>query len=253
MAAPISLAVFTTTKGHFDFTNIYKTAISDLLLQTGPHFFAEKVVHIKTEVGHDTVKGEMVDFFRGQGFKVLMTEGQWKHYSQSHYIEHAKDIVTLMSDPTVQRNPYVFWLEDDFLLRTVDGDLLRAFQSAQKLLESDPNILNVRFLKNKADTELLQASNLKDITGNIFFHNDVYSFNPNLVRSRDVWLMARLFERHFFNNLHVHIERAATEFLKNLPSRGESIFSAFELGYAKAVHIGEKTFYPGMNKDVKFS
>lgn len=250
MRSPITLAVFATTKGHFDHRNIYKSTINDLFNQVGRNFFADNVVHIKREAGDETIFSEMSEFFSSHGFNILVSHGSWKHYDQSHYIEHAKDVITLMSNQLVQRNQYVFWLEDDFLLRTVNDDLLAAFKKSVSLLESNPNILNVRFLKNQADTELLQ--DYRNETYEIFSHNDVFSFNPSLLRSRDAWLLAKGFKTYYFNNTHIHIERFATEVLKSIPFETKGIFSSFQLDYAKAVHIGEKWWTPEVEKTIKF-
>lgn len=250
MRSPITLAIFATTKGHFDHRNIYKSTVNDLFNQVGRNFFADNVVHIKRESGDDVTFNEMSEFFSSFGFTILTTFGSWKHYDQSHYVEHAKDIITLMSHPLVQKNKYVFWLEDDFLLRTNDDNLLSAFKTATDTLENDPDILNVRFLKNVADTELLQFH--QKLNDKVFLHNDVYSFNPNLIRSRDTWLLSRIFSRQYFRNLHIHIERFATEVLKQIPSRTEGTFSAFDLNYAKACHIGEAWYKSGVEKDIKF-
>lgn len=250
MRSPITLAVFATTKGHFDLKNIYKSTINDLFNQVGRNFFADSVVHIKREAGDDSTFAEMNEFFSSYGFTILVSHGSWKHYDQSHYIEHGKDIVTLMSDQLVQKNQYVFWLEDDFLIRTADNDVLAAFKKALSLLENNKNILNVRFLKNEADTQLLQF--YKNETQNIFSHNDVFSFNPSLLRSRDAWLLAKGFKYYYFNNSHIHIERFATEVLKTIPDVKEGIFSSFKLDYAKAVHIGEKWWTPDVQKTIKF-
>lgn len=255
MKSPISLALFTTTKGHFDFTNIYKSTINDLFYQVGQDLFADRIVHIKRGEGEDNhVYEEMVRFFKLFDFKILTTVGKWKHYDQSHYNEHVRDIITLMSDATVQKNKYVLWLEDDFLLRTKDDNVLGAFKDASDVLDSDPNILSVRFLKNLVDTDEMQMQRLqyeRQFNDKIFLHNDVYTFDPNLIRSRDAWTIARGFERF---GLRMHIERQATEMLRqNVPSRKTAIFSAFNLNYAKAFHIGDETFFEGKEKTIKFT
>lgn len=252
MKSPISLALFTTTKGHFDFTTIYKSTINDLFYQVGENFFADKVVHIKREENDELVYQEMVNFFKLFNFKILTSFGKWKHYDQSHYIEHGKDIATLLSDSNVQQNQFIFWLEDDFLLRS-KGDLLSDIHLGINILKSEPNILNIRWLKNEADMELLQI-NKENFNENLcyFTHNDVFSFNPSIIRSRDAWFLAKYFRFVYPNNLHVHIERFATEVLKSISMRNNNIFSAFKLDCAKAVHIGEKTYFQGIEKTIKF-
>jgi hypothetical protein len=252
MESPISLALFTTTKGHFGKTNIYKSTINDLFFQVGVDFFASKVVHIKREEGDEEVFDEMFKFFNLFGFKILSTFGKWKHYDLSHYIEHGKDIITLLSDEDIQKNQFVLWLEDDFLFRS-KNELLADLNLAVNILKEDANILNVRWLKNEEDMKLLQINENSLNSDKCYFtHNDVFSFNPSIIRSRDAWYLARMFERFYFQNTHIHIERAATEFLKPIASRKTNIFSAFYLNCARAVHIGEKSYYDGVEKDIKF-
>lgn len=250
MKAPIALALFASTKGHHGHRHIYKTTINDLFAQLGHDFFESKVVHIKREQGDEGIFIEMSSYFSSHNFTVITTFGAWKHYDQSHYIEHAKDIITLMSSKEIQKSKYVFWLEDDFLLRSHNSSLLKKFKMACDFLDSNPNILNVRFLKNENDESLL----MKDSDfGEIYNHKDVYSFNPNLIRSRDAWILARLFERNYFHNLNIHIERFATESLRAISDtkNPSGIFSCFKLDFAQVIHIGEPNYYFGIEKQYK--
>lgn len=249
MKAPIALAVFSSTKGHHGH-HVYKTTIDDLKKQGVLDIFESKTVHIKRELGDEDVFHNMEKFFLNNNFTVLTTFGKWKHYDQSHYIEHAKDIVTLLSNKNIQKSKYTFWLEDDFLLRSHNSDLLLKFKKAIDFLDENPNVFNVRFLKNINDETLL----IKDIEyGEIYTHKDVYSFNPNLIRSRDLWMLARLFERNYFSNTSIHIERFATESLRLLSdlNNPNGIFSCFSLDVAQAIHIGEKDYYDGIEKKYK--
>ncbi len=239
MPLPITLAMFATTKGHYDHKHIYKSTIDDLSKQLNGLYgtFESCIVHIKRETGDDEVFDEMYNYFMEKGFHVAVTFGNWKHYDMSHYLEHARDINTLMTTQVVQKNQFVFWLEDDFLIRT-KGNLYNYFEKAVQILQSRPNTLNVRFLKDANDE--LALGKEKDL-GDAYTHKDVFSFNPCVCRSRDVGYLAKVFDTHYKNNTHIHIERFATEAIKGL-SNVIDPFCCFKLEEAKAVHIGVQEY-----------
>lgn len=231
----ITLALFTTTKGHYDHKEIYKTTISSLLKKTS--VFTDKIVHIKREKDDELVYHEMVKFFVDLNFDIIETFGEWKHNDVSHFVEHAKDIVTLMRHKTVQKNKYVFWLEDDFIFESGDP-LDKIFKYIIQILDENPNKLNVRFLRDGIDIPTLYPTLSYD-NNKYFAHKDVFSFNPTVLRSRDAWILSIHFIRAF--NPQIHIERFATESLRPL-SADIDPFLSLHTEFAKCIHIGTEDF-----------
>lgn len=228
----ITLALFTSTKGHYGHKDIYKTTINSLLKQAN---FSQKIVHIKRENDDDLIYNEMLNFFTLCDFTVISTFGEWKHNDVSHFVEHAKDIVTLMSHPVVQSSKYVFWLEDDFIFKS-SVSMNSLIKEATNLLDQYPSKLSVRFLRDGIDLASLFPT---ITTGNFFAHKDVFSFNPTILRSRDAWILALNFLRAFHPS--IHIERFATESLRPLSNDADP-FVCFNIDYAKCVHIGVAEF-----------
>ncbi len=120
------------------------------------------------------------------------------------------------------------------------GPLAEKFGQIIHNLESNLSILSARILKSRQDGEVLKSNHM---IGCLCPHADVFSFNPGILRSRDAYYMAKVFNVHYKNNLGVHIERFATEALRQL-SPSPNPFSHVQYDWLSCLHIGEPNFDP---------
>lgn len=239
MSLPITLAMFTSCKGHFD-KDTYKYTVEDLFKRVDSSIFAAKVVHIKWQENESDKLTQMQEWFTSKGFIVIHSKGEWKHFDKSHYNEHSKDICTLMQSDVVQSQPFVFWMEDDIVFR--GESLNKALRDSIGWLIDKPYSMNVRVLDLENIIPSLGKESLVHTEDGIFSHRDCFSFRANVMRSRDVWALGSFF-RHQFPHLNVHIERYATEVLRAI-SGNPVPFACFHLGHLKHIHIGSKDFDP---------
>ncbi len=237
MSLPLTLAVFSSTKGHFG-QSTYKATIESLKRHIDLSQFWARVVHIKWETGHEERLVEMEKYFADNNFVVLKTYGAWKHFDISHIMNHAADLHTLMTSDVVKNSDYVLWLEDDFVFHPGDRTLEERFKEIIETLEMYPNLLFGRVLREKIMEEQLGKSvTINHLRGVI----DVHSFNPHVIRARDAYYLAKCFKQ-FFNG-QTHIERFSTECLRQL-SPSTHPFAYYPFDIFSCEHIGTENFDP---------
>lgn len=237
MENSLNLIVFTSTKGHFDHKEIYKTTIDKLFGQIDPNKFALKVVHIKHSE-NDPLLPEMVSFFASKGFWIIESKGEWKHFDSSHQEEYLKDIVKVFCHGPISMlsGEYTLWLEDDWVFRPTKP-LEEHFDDAMNLLKSDTEILTARFCyhENEFDriNDLLRKHGLDrqaiPFNDKFFLNNDLFSFNPNISRTSDLVISAKMVERNFdlvkfhcemgFSRCILHLSNARYPFAAALPEQ----------------------------------
>lgn len=237
MKLPITLAIFTSCRGHFD-KDTYEYTINDLFSKIDPNVFSEKVVHIKWRPEEGEKIKNMTLFFQLNGFTVLETMGEWKHNDNSHYVQHSKDIVTLMQSKEVHSQPFVFWMEDDVIYKT--DDLVTRILEAIDFLNNYRQCMTVRILDLEDIIPSMKPFPVS-IHTTITPHEDCFSFRSNIMRSRDAWSLGSFFKTEFPKLQGVHIERYATEVLRVL-SGNLTPFSFFKLDKLRHIHIGSKEF-----------
>ena len=237
MKIPLTIALFSTTKGHYGKTTLYQDTVNRLNSLIPLNLFSRRVVHIKREVGpdHDFIYNEMVLFFTKFNFTILETFGAWKHYDGSHYNEHAKDIYTLMSNKVTQSSEYILWIEDDILINC--NNFEQAIFDSISILKSDPTIMNVG-IRDILDEKLV---NEKDLTKNIKTFGDSlnFSFRCSIFRARDVFALASFYKNAFRFGQSPHIEAFAAQILSYLSCRVDCL-AIFNKEFCSHQHIGVK-------------
>src|ERR1035437_1649846 len=109
---PITLCLFTSTKQHFGFKDVYWATLTHLDRQTPIALFGDKIAHIKITPGDETRAVEMEGNLRDLGFDVLTTTADWSR-GQSHQLAYMQDVVKVSKFPLLCQQPYVLWAEDD--------------------------------------------------------------------------------------------------------------------------------------------
>lgn len=248
---PLQLVMFATTKGHFGRTEIYKDTVNGLFSQISPTIFEEKIVHIKTCAAEEATLNDMKQFFSGRGFEVIVSHGEWKHFTESHQKEYLKDIIKVFSTPKASRAKYTLWLEDDWLFNVKQQALYDWFILAMNILEANPEILTTRFCHHYNEFERInnlihkhgidaQAIKVDDL---FFLNNDLYSFNPHISRTRDLFITSLLAERHLAEL--THSEMGFSQIIKQL-SRKKYSLAAFNTDLIQVEHIGVELKKPAI-------
>lgn len=239
MKLPITLVIYATTKGHFGHRDIYKYTVEGLKKQIDLDVFEQKVVHIKNsgEEGLD----EMTKFFKDNKFEVVVTDGAWKHFDSTHMSEYLKDIIYMAQGITTE---YVLHLEDDWLFDPKNGEPLSYFLERAILeLRTDQSILSLRFPHHFDDNNHLHG---QECDSNLFAHrklnrnNDLHSFNPNLMRGRDLFLTALIIKGNF-DQLSSNCEVGFTQALKSF-AVSQLPFAAFLPEEIRVRHLGIEHF-----------
>lgn len=247
---PISLAVFDNSKGHFSRTDIYKTTITDLASKIPLELFKNLVCHIKVAPGEEAVFSKQQQFYKSLGFDVLHSVESWKHFSPEHQKGYSRDIIKVFEQEKLLLTPYVLWLESDWLFSPNSGKTLADYiGQAMAYLEKNPRVLSVRFPRfcDEPDrlSKLKQKHNL-DVTvqreiepwSKFWRHNDSFSCNPNICRSRDLYAATRILKMNF-DTYSQHIEMGFTKCLAWLAD-GQLPYSIFDPGEVNVAHIGTR-------------
>lgn len=181
MTFPISLLFASTTKGHFGRQDIYEKALEDWKKQGFLDLFRFKRGHIKDgeEQSSMVMRVDMEHLF---GFdEVLITEGSFKHFDPSHPIGQLQDLGKLLENINT---PYIFFLEDDFLVRPLKSSFEDHIESALTLLNTNPNVSQVRIPRESDSMERYKT--IHNVHNGWQTQNDIFSFNPYIARTTDI-------------------------------------------------------------------
>jgi len=244
----ISLIFFTTTKGHFDQHRIYQKTILELEKQTNlKETFGALVAHIKVSEGDEDIYLEQKKFLEDRGFKVLSTKGKWKHDDVSHYIEHIKDINTLIRDPDVNKNDYIFWLEDDYLFNIKKHNFKYYIDESINKLKNNKDIICNRFYRS--DTK----DNIEEVRTQLYNYDSEtktyameFTFSCSLCRTRDLYVTTLLMEK-FYDPYKIHIEGCFNLCLVNM-SKIKNQYLVWDRDLIYIIHIQEKNYENGLWK-----
>ncbi len=240
---PITLAFFTSTKGHFDIKDRYKETLSKLDALIPLHNFGQLIAHIKGDDKEPENK-EIEEVLLSYGFEIHKSVAPWKHEDLSCHSEYLKDITKISRLVT---QPYFFHMEDDWLFSIENKDFFYYLKRGIDILQN-PDYVSVRIVRHKNEIERIggmmakHGINSKVILNNeeFFTHSDLHSFNPNLMRSRDVFLACNYIERqksHFSANCEI----AFTQILKTF-SNAVDCEVCFQPELIRALHVGTKRF-----------
>lgn len=198
---PIALCLFTSDKGHFGITSRYLETIKSLNSQILISNFSLAIANIKYEEESDLL-WEMKENLRNYGFQVNLIKGEkWSHGQQSHQNGYLEDMFSIYSKPEVQKIPYIFHLEDDWLFTTKKNNLDYWINFSVDLLKNNPTLNQIRFARFLNEYErinnLKKKHNINGLASGVFsskdywIHND-FSLNPSIFRSRDIYTALKL-------------------------------------------------------------
>lgn len=243
---PITICLFTTSKGHFGRTDRYLQTLNHLNSQIPLNQFGGLIANIKVspEDADSELLVKMRNDLKGFGFTVYESVAGWKHHDESHQNEYGKDIIS-----TYLRKidtEYVLHLEDDFLFCAQQKDLLYWFHRSIKLLEEDPDLLQVRFARFTNEYQRINRLKFKhgidaaceDGDDDTWFRHNDFSLNPSIFRTRDIRAAVILWQRNMKQTGN-HVEMGFSQAVKYF-SQKKLCFAFFHTVFVKTAHIGCK-------------
>lgn len=241
---PISLAFFTSTKGHFDIKDRYQTTLKSLSEAIPLDSFGQLIAHIKGD-DKEAENPEIEKILSDYGFQIHKSVAPWKHEDLSCHSEYLKDITKISR---LANQEYFFHMEDDWLFSINKENLRYYLERAMHILRNNLNYTCVRIVRHKHEIERIggmmekHGINSKVFLQNeeIFTHSDLHSFNPNLMRTRDVFLACNFIER-FKSGFSANCEIAFSQILKTF-SNAEDYEVCFQPDLIRALHIGTRRF-----------
>ncbi len=237
---PITLCLFTSTKGHFGHRDVWRATLTHLDRQLPIAAFGQRVAHVKVSVGDEAIVADMVADLEGRGFKVLTTTADWSR-GQSHQMAYMQDVVKLSKEASVYTQPYVLWLEDDQTITphacSAEDLLLRSC----RMLAEDNELTSVRLLRRE---DLSTSPMVETPTDPRWFHSPHVNFQPLLLRSRDFYLGARLVEANPQAMAQTQCEML-WRFVLAIFSRSPKQHLVYHPDHAETIHLGV-TDYPAL-------
>lgn len=202
---PLNLIIFSSTKGHFGIKTRYLETIKSLNQQIPLSYFSQRFLHIKVSSGEKEICYEMENNVKLYDFEVIPDYGDWSHGNLDHQIGYLNDMNSVYYRGDVNSVQYSLVMEDDFLIKTYDKDLLYYLNKGVSILEEMSNIVQVRI--PRFTNEFDRVNNLKakhNINGiakkingddEIFALND-WSNNVHISRTRDLRIALLLMRRN---------------------------------------------------------
>ncbi len=247
----MNLLLMTSTKGHFDRTDIYRTIVDDLDEQLGKYYFTNKLAHIKVSQGGGAKVLEMDQYLKEQSYTVMLITGEWKHGDQSHQSEYLKDIRRAINYLSSNHaSEYTLFMEDDWIIRPQknEGMLWDYLHKAQVLLGSNPDLVQVRIPRFNNEFDRINRLFAKhrieakaeavEGDGIIHFRTNDWSNNPFIARTRDIYQAMVLMQKnpHAFPD---HAEHGWGRAMKYL-SPAELPLAVIKPDECRCFHFGTK-------------
>jgi hypothetical protein len=247
MNLPITLALMTTTKGHFQIKTRWLETVKSLKANMLLENYDSLLAHIKVSPGEEDYAEIMSDKLKYYGFIVVKTTGDWSHGQESHQIQYIQDLLKITN---LVKTPYIKIFEDDWLLKTSNHSFYYWCSKAIDLLENNPDLMQVRIPRYSNEFE--RINKLKQKHGlnrsavqvdEYHFRHDDYSANPSFYRTRDIRNAVALTLR---TNTPKHVEHGVGEILRLLGEPGKQ-FACLNPEEIRIGHIGCR---PGEEDDL---
>lgn len=229
-----TLLMFMTTSGHYGCRTIYRTTLDYLDRQLPLGQWGARVAHIKAKPGEEWIVDIMKADLEMRGFVVESAVAPWER-GASHFAEYLKDQIKMSQHPAVCDNPWVYWTDDDYCAICHDDPFPMVLHRMQQIVDSDPNTLSMRFLREQDEDALKHAICTYPRKGYGFHAH--FNWQPVLLRSRDFTLALKVIEDNWAQATQMHGEALWREVLKPF-SRSEHKHAVWLPEYAQVANIG---------------
>ncbi len=235
---PITLCLYTSTKGHFG-RDTYTETVTDFLRQVPAQYLDILIAHVKWEPGDEAKRDAMREWLTTKGFVVFDTCQSWAHGHPSHNEGYCADIRKIVYKVF---SPYYLHLEDDWLISS--PSLADQLAHAITALSIRWDTLQVRFSRfaNEYERVLglrakhgIDARAERGILGGTY-HND-WSNHPYIARTRDINAAIRFV---FATSLPKHSEHGLGVAMKLLSDSPTPFFTP-DSDKIRVGHIGVRT------------
>jgi hypothetical protein len=146
-------------------------------------------------------------------------------------------------DKNVLGCDYSFWVEDDWVIRLANGSHYYGYTreflfEAMEILRHNPELLSVRFNNQPCDEDKVIRKDGYLLQGENYTQwGPTFTFQPTVVRTRDMYIAYKLIEENQDKIGNLHIELQSGLGLKQL-SLSKTPFAFFDYNEVKSVHIG---------------
>jgi hypothetical protein len=231
---PITLCLFTSTKGHFGRKTDWRLTVNAWDRLVGLSSFGHKIAHIKCSSGEESLAEEIRRELREEGFETMVTPGDWSR-GLSHGSKYLGDMVTVSKNKSVYKNPYFLLLEDDSPVITGGTPLVDILSGSCKKLDADHELLTVRTIR-RGDYE----GGVPHIDGgdtDVSFCSPNTDFQPMILRTSDYYRLCIALERNPQACEQIQCEMLWRLILDNF-SRSPFRHMVYKPDYCEALHIG---------------
>jgi hypothetical protein len=231
-----TLLMFATTSGHYGCRTIYRATLDHLdrllpLVQWGARLFS-----VKAKPGEEWIAEIMKGELERRGFIVEVAVAPWQR-GLSHYAEYLKDMIRMSQHPAVYDNPLVYWSDDDYLSIVHRDPFPRVLHRMCQLVESSPDILTARFLREQDEDALAPDRTVAIETERDIAWSRHWNLQPLIMRSRDMHRACKVIEDNWAQATQMHGEALWREVLAPL-SRSERKHAVWLPSYAQVVNLG---------------
>lgn len=212
---PISICLFTSTKGHFGHST-YLDTLRHLDRQIPLSQFGKRYAHIKVSSDQRDEGVAMELALMDRGFAVDATVGDWSR-GMSHQNAYLLDQRKASQSRVLQSQPFMLLLEDDSVMECHTYSLADCLSRMVTALE-EPLIMSTRFIR-RCDWD--GGVPVLDKTETTFF-SPHFDFQPAVIRSRDYLIANKVIEDNWESLKHLQCEmvmRMALDTMSRAPLR----------------------------------
>lgn len=229
---PISICLFTSTKGHYDVKTIYLDTLNHLNRQIPLSQFGSLYAHIKVTPGEEQIGADMARELNGRGFIVDQTVGAWNR-GTSHQQAYLADMNTASQARPIHYNPYMLLLEDDSPFECHQQDLVACLHRMVSFLDGNQDIVSTRFIRAgdwAGGVPVIHAE--KD-----YFYSPNCDFQPMILRTRDYFIANKIIQDNWASIGHLQCELIMRLALDQL-SRSDCRHVVWLPEYGETYHLG---------------
>lgn len=238
MSRAPTLLMMMTTSGHYGCKTIYKATLDYLDHQLPLIQWGARVCHIKGKSGHEAILEIMREDLTRRGFIVESAIADWSR-GASHFQECLKDQIKMSQHPAVCDNPLVYFTDDDYLAVCHGDTYPRVLHKMCQLVESSPDILTSRFLREQDQDALANIVSIEP-DQHLAWHKHV-NWQPMVLRSRDFYVLGKIIQDNWSQAIQMHGEALWREVLATL-SRSEKKHAVWLQDFAVVANLGVEEY-----------
>lgn len=231
---PITFCLWTSSKGHFGFKDIYRATLDHYDRQVPLSSFGARLAHIKVGSQELDIGDAMEADLKSRGFEVIKTVADWSR-GTSHQHGILQDQRTVSRDPRFHTQPFMLLAEDDSPIVSSEIPLEDLLLQSCRMLAEDHELVTVRTLRPEDLSTTVTVPSVKP--DRRWFHGEHYNLQPSIWRTRDFYTVANLIEHHWSQVSHIQCEMLLRFMTLHL-STSERRHLVYHPTYAHSPHLG---------------